>query len=221
VRPAIIWADTRSTEQTNQLIERVVMDNAYRITGHRLNPTYSLEKIMWVRDNEPEVFARTAHVVLAKDFMVHRLTGVLVTDPSDASGTNAFDQQCGTWSEELLEAASIAKTLLPEIAASTTVVGTVTPPAAAATGLRVGTPVVLGGGDGPMAGLGAGIVDSSCGAYAYLGSSAWVSLAAEAPLNMTSAPEDAAHAFVYLASEEARFVTGASIEHDGGIGLKY
>jgi xylulokinase len=183
VRPAIIWADTRSTEQTNQLIERIGMETAYRITGHRLNPTYSLEKIMWVRDNEPDVFARTTHVVLAKDFMVHRLTGVLVTDPSDASGTNAFDQLCGTWSEELLEAASLTKTLLPEIAASTTVVGTVTPVAAAATGLRVGTPVVLGGGDGPMAGLGAGIVDSSCGAYVYLGSSAWVSLAADAPLH--------------------------------------
>jgi xylulokinase len=183
VRPAIIWADTRSTEQTTQLIERVGMDAAYKITGHRLDPTYSLEKIMWVRDNEPDVFARTRHVVLAKDFMVHRLTGVLVTDPSDASGTNAFDQLGGTWSEELLEAAFIDKSLLPEIVPSTTVVGAVTPAAAAATGLRVGTPVVLGGGDGPMAGLGAGNVDSSCGAYTYLGSSSWVSFTAEAPLH--------------------------------------
>jgi xylulokinase len=183
VRPAIIWADTRSTAQTSTLIERVGMDRGYAITGHRLNPTYSLTKVMWVRDNEPEVFSRVRHLVLAKDFIVQRLTGVLVTDPSDASSTNAFDQRSGSWSEELIEASGLPRSLFPEVAPSTAVVGAVTAEAAAVTGLRVGTPVVLGGGDGPMGALGAGIIDADSGAYTYLGSSSWVSFAADAPLH--------------------------------------
>lgn len=183
VRPAIIWADTRSSAQSDRLIAEVGMDEGYRITGHRLNPTYSLSKVMYVRDTEPEVYARARTLLLAKDYMVYRLTGVMATDPSDASSTNAYDQQTGRWSDTLIEAADLSATLFPEIVASTTVVGQVTAAAAADTGLRVGTPVVMGGGDGPMAALGAGIVDAASGAYSYLGSSSWVSLASDAPLH--------------------------------------
>jgi xylulokinase len=155
VRPAIIWADTRSVEQTATLVERVGMEQGYAITGHRLNPTYSLSKVMWVRDHEPEAFARAEKVVLAKDFVVHRLTGVLATDPSDASSTNAYDQQAGEWSTPLIEAAGLPRSLFPDVVASTAVVGHVTAEAARATGLRAGTPVVMGGGDGPMGAQGA------------------------------------------------------------------
>ena len=183
VRPAIIWADTRSTAQTEALLERVDMETGYRITGHRLNPTYSLTKVMWVRDNEPDAFARARHLLLAKDYMILRLTGALVTDPSDASSTNAYDQAAGTWSDELIAAAKLPPALFPQIVPSTTVVGTVTADAAAQTGLRQGTPVVVGGGDGPMGALGAGVLDAASGAYTYLGSSSWVSLAADAPLH--------------------------------------
>lgn len=183
VRPAIIWADTRSVAETATLVERVGMERGYAITGHRLNPTYSLSKIMWVREREPEVFARASTVVLAKDFVAYRLTGVLATDPSDASSTNAYDQAAGDWSAELIEAADLPRTLFPDIVASTAVVGTVTEEAARATGLRAGTPVVMGGGDGPMGALGAGIIAPESGAYAYLGSSSWVSVAADAPLH--------------------------------------
>jgi xylulokinase len=182
LRPAIIWADTRSQRQTERLVERVGMERCYRITGHRLNPTYSLEKVMWVRDNEPEVFSRTRAVLLAKDYVAYRLTGKMATDPSDASGTNAYDQKAGRWSEELLEAAELDASLFPEILPSTTVLGGVTAEGASETGLRQGTPVVLGGGDGPMAALGAGVTSPESGAYAYLGSSSWVSLASEEPL---------------------------------------
>lgn len=183
VRPAVIWADTRSTAQAQRLVDRVGMDAAYRITGHRLNATYSLSKVMWVRDHEPEAFAATRHVVLAKDYVVLKLTGVVATDPSDASSTNAFDQTTGAWSSELLEAADLPSSLWPEVVASTTVVGAVTAEASAQTGLPAGTPVVMGGGDGPMAALGSGVVEASSGAYAYLGSSSWVSLASDAPLH--------------------------------------
>ena len=123
VRPAIIWADTRSAEQCDRLVERVGMEAGYRLIGHRLNPTYSLTKVMWVREHEPEAFARTRHIVLAKDYIAFRLTGVLATDPSDASSTNAFDQRAGAWSDDLLAAAEIDRALLPEIVPSTTVLG--------------------------------------------------------------------------------------------------
>ncbi|TFB74994.1 xylulokinase [Cryobacterium glaciale] len=183
VRPAIIWADTRSSAQAAQLVERVGMERGYAITGHRLNPTYSLSKVMWVRDNEPDIFERVSHVVCAKDFVAYRLTGVIATDPSDASGTNAFDQSVGEWSEELLHAAGVSTDLFPDIVPSTAIIGKVTASAAAETGLLMGTPVVMGGGDGPMAALGSGIISASSGAYAYLGSSSWVSFAADAPLH--------------------------------------
>lgn len=182
VRPALIWADTRSGEQCERVAAAVGDDRAYALTGHRLNPTYSLHKVAWVREHEPEVFARIAHVCLAKDFVVQRLTGRLVTDPSDASGTNAYDQTAGVWSAELLAAAGLDPALLPEIVPSTSIVGTVTAAAAAVTGLRPGTPVVAGGGDGPIAAVGAGVVSPADGAYVYLGSSSWISLASEAPL---------------------------------------
>jgi len=182
VRPAIIWADTRSTAQADQLVERVGMERGYAITGHRLNATYSLSKVMWVRDNEPDTFARTRHVMCAKDYVAYCLTGVMATDPSDASGTNVFDQSSGTWSAELLDAAGVPD-LWTDIVPSTYVLGTVTREAAAATGLLSGTPVVMGGGDGPMAALGCGIVDAASGAYAYLGSSSWVSFASDEPLH--------------------------------------
>lgn len=183
VRPAIIWADTRSVDQTAALVDRVGMERGYRITGHRLNPTYSLSKIMWVRDHEPEAFAATRKFLLAKDFVAYRLTGVLATDPSDASSTNAFDQAAGTWSDELRDAAGLDVALFPDIVPSTTVIGGITAAAAQATGLAAGTPVVMGGGDGPMAALGAGIITPESGAYAYLGSSSWVSVAADRPLH--------------------------------------
>ena len=183
VRPAIIWADTRSVAEAAVLVERVGMERGYAITGHRLNPTYSLSKVMWVREQEPEAFGRAATVVLAKDFVAYRLTGVLATDPSDASSTNAYDQAAGEWSAELIEAAELPRSLFPDIVASTAVVGRITSEAASATGLLAGTPVVMGGGDGPMGALGAGIVAPESGAYAYLGSSSWVSVAADAPLH--------------------------------------
>ena len=182
VRPAIIWADTRSTKETDALLQRVSMADCYRITGHRLNPTYSLTKLMWLRENEPETFARTAVFCLAKDYTAYKLTGVLATDPSDASSTNAYDQASGDWAWDIIDAAGLDHGLFPTIVPSTHVIGTVTAEAARATGLAEGTPVVIGGGDGPVAALGAGIINEESGAYSYLGSSSWVSLSAPRPL---------------------------------------
>ncbi|MCE0487385.1 xylulokinase [Ornithinimicrobium sediminis] len=182
-RPAIIWADSRSQEQAARLLDAVGQETAYAELGHRIHPTYTLAKMMWVRENEPQVWARTRHVCVAKDIVAYRMTGILVTDPSDASGTNAFDQRTGDWSERMLAAAGIDAAVLPPIVPSTSVVGGLTPEAAAATGLPVDTPVVLGGGDGPMAAVGAGVTAAEDSAYACLGSSSWISCAAIAPLH--------------------------------------
>ena len=182
VRPSMIWADHRSVAQCRQLIERIGMEEGYRITGHRFDPTYTLSKAMWVREHEPEVWSSVRTVCQAKDFMVYKLTDAVATDPSDASSTNAYDQRKGAWSQEILGAADIDPALFPQIVPSATIVGEVTRAAADATGLVPGTPVIMGGGDGPMAAVGVGAVAPGAGAYVYLGSSSWVSVASSEPL---------------------------------------
>ena len=182
VRPAIIWADTRSSAQYHQLLDALGDDDAYNILGHRLNPTYSLEKIMWVRDNEPDVWSRVTRVCVAKDYVALRISGRLATDRSDASGTNAYDQQAGTWSTDLLAAANLPVELFPEILEATDVLGAVTAEAAGALGLREGTPIVMGGGDGPLAAVGAGVVSPEDGAYVSLGTSSWISFVTDVPV---------------------------------------
>ncbi|AZC12655.1 xylulokinase [Microbacterium sp. ABRD28] len=182
VRPAIIWADTRAAAQQRRLSDALGDDAAYRILGHRLNPTYSIEKVMWVRDHEPETWRRVARFGVAKDYIVQRLTGRLATDRSDASGTNAYDQARGTWSTAVIEAAGLDAALFPEILDSTAVVGTLRPAVAAELGLPVRVQVVMGGGDGPMAAVGSGVVAPEDGAYVSLGTSSWMALATDAPL---------------------------------------
>ncbi len=181
LRRCIIWADQRSVEQAAVLEARLGMDTVYRITGHRITPTLSGTKIMWVRDREPEVFAQTFKFLHVKDYIICRLTGRFVTDRSDASGMNLYDLMQGTWSAEILEAAGLDAELLPEIHDSTDVVGEVTREAAEELGLRAGIPVVVGGGDGASATVGAGAVREGL-AYNYVGSSSWIALTASRPL---------------------------------------
>lgn len=186
VRPAIIWADTRANSQYEQLSQALGESAAYLILGHRLNPTYSIEKVMWVRDNEPDVWARVHRVCVAKDYVALRISGRLATDRSDASGTNAYDQKTGQWSEDVLAAAHLSKDLFPEILESTDVLGDVTTEAAETLGLVAGIPIVMGGGDGPLAAVGAGVVSPEDGAYVSLGTSAWISFVSDAPVHDVS-----------------------------------
>lgn len=182
LRPAFIWADHRSEPQARRLRAAMGDQEAYALLGHRVHTTYTLPKLMWVREHEPEVWSRTRKVCLAKDFVNARLTGALVTDHSDASSTNAYDLCAGTWASGMLEAGGIGAEVLPEIVPSTTVLGGVTAEAARHTGLRAGTPVVVGGGDGPMASVGAGAVLPASGSYVCLGTSAWVAFSADEPV---------------------------------------
>ena len=136
---------------------------------------------MWVKDNEPDIYARAACFLQAKDYMVYRLTGRVMTDYSDASGTNAFDINDFTWSRRLLDLAGVDIAKLPEPMPSTTVAGTLLPEAARACGLFENTQVVLGAGDGTTASVGAGAIREGV-IYSCLGTSAWIAAATKRPV---------------------------------------
>jgi xylulokinase len=181
VRNAIIWADQRAVSQVEQVAQRVDPRHVYRVTGHRLSPSYSAAKILWIKELEPQSYEAAHRFLQAKDFLAAKLTGAFATDRSDASGTNVYDLERGAWSDELVEAFGIDPEKLPQIRDSTDVVGEVSGSAAAETGLRAGTPVVIGGGDGSCAGVGAGAIREGL-AYNYIGSSSWIALATPAPV---------------------------------------
>lgn len=181
LRSAIIWADQRAVAQEQWVAERVPPEEVYRITGHRLSASYSLSKILWLKDNQPDIYAAAHKFVHAKDAMVARLTGNFVTDPSDASGMNLYDLQRGDWSARIVEAAELNPAQLPDIHPSTAVVGELLPAVAGEVGLLAGTPVVIGGGDGACAAAGAGVVAQGS-AYNYVGSSSWIALATPHPI---------------------------------------
>jgi xylulokinase len=181
LRNAIIWADTRASEETRLLIDAIGMKEAYEITGHRASASYTAAKAMWVRKHQPELFARAFKILNAKDFIVARLTGKFVTDYSDASGTNLYDISTWEWSPKILDAIQLDPCLLPELHASSDVVGHIRGFIARDLGLKEGTPVVIGGGDGACAATGAGVVREGS-AYNYIGSSSWIGLAVKKPL---------------------------------------
>ncbi|MBP8933574.1 MAG: xylulokinase [Candidatus Atribacteria bacterium] len=176
----LIWADRRGVEEVDWVKEKIDEDQIYQITGHRLSPNYSLAKILWLKNHFPDVYKNAKYFLMAKDYIVYRLTGQFASDYSDASGTNLFDLVKEEWSEEILNAAEIDPNKLPPLYSSAEVVGEVTPEAARETGLLPGTPVVIGGGDGPCAAVGAGVVRAGQ-AYNYLGSSSWIALASNSP----------------------------------------
>ncbi len=181
LRNMIIWADTRATKQEALMEQALGMEFVYRTTGHRISASYSAAKLLWMRDNEPEAYTKAYKMLHAKDYIIHRLTGRFVTDYSDACGTNLFDINRKCWSQEILKALGIDPGLLPEPHPSTDIAGGITAAAARETGLLEGTPVVIGGGDGSCACVGAGVVREGA-AYNVLGSSSWISLASKAPL---------------------------------------
>ncbi len=178
---AIIWADQRAQREAEWLRERIGTEEVYRITGHRASPSYTAAKLLWQRGHHPELKAATHRILQPKDYVAYRLTGVMATDYSDASGTNLFDLKERRWSERIMERLELPMALLPPAVPSATIIGYVTREAAEATGLAYGAPVVIGGGDGACATVGAGVVRPS-DAYNYIGSSSWISIVSTEPL---------------------------------------
>ena len=159
VRPALLWCDGRTTDECAEITRQAGGEETLRVWVR--NPAlegFTLPKVLWLRTHEPEAYARVAAVLLAKDFIRYRLTGVLATEPSDASGTLMFDPARLRWSEEVLQAAGISRALLPDLGGSSEVLGHVTPDAARHTELAEGTPVVGGGADNACGAAGVGVI---------------------------------------------------------------
>ncbi len=180
VGDAIIWADMRSDKESKQLLNQIDENLFFHITGHRISASYTLSKLLWIMNHSPEQFAKTTKVVQAKDYIVFKLTGEIVTDYSDASGTNLFNLTKRQWSRTLTSIIGINPSILPDAISSTEVAGYVTMDASIATGLLPGTPVVIGAGDGICASLGGGCTTTD-DAYLYYGSSAWIGLVKDTP----------------------------------------
>jgi len=180
LRDSIIWADMRAAKQEEALSEAIEPERLYRLAGHKLSRSYSLEKLMWIRDNEPEVYEKTHKMLNAKDYIIQKLTGEFLTDYSDASGTNALDLNTMQWSDEIINAAGLDISLFPQIKPSTHLVGVVSQSIADECGLAPGTKIVLGGGDGSCASVGAGSIAEGI-TYNCLGSSSWISTVSKKP----------------------------------------
>jgi xylulokinase len=175
MRPAMIHSDTRGVPQARALAAALPEAEFYEITGNRLDAHYPVVKITWLRQAEPAVYHAARWFVQAKDHVNFRLTGMLgITDASDASLTGLYDLQRREWSPRILEAVGIDPDRLPAVVDAAHVIGRVSAAASRETGLREGTPVVAGGGDGACATVGAGVTAPGQ-AYIYLGSTAWLS----------------------------------------------
>jgi xylulokinase len=195
---AIIWADMRAEQEANDLLKIIGMERGYQITGHRISSSYSGAKMVWVKNNKPDLYKRAYKVLQAKDFLVYKLTGIFATDYSDASGTNLLNITTKEWSDEIIDAWGIERDKLPPLYSSTEVVGEVTQKAAMETGLFPGTPVVIGGGDGVCAAVGAGVIDEG-EAFNYIGSSAWIAAASKEPV---FDPEMKTYTWIHLDSSK-------------------
>ncbi len=158
LRPALIWCDQRTDRQCRAITERVGAARLIELTSNPALTAFTLPKLLWVRDQEPDVWARVRSVLLPKDYVRLRLTGERATDVADASGTLLFDVAGRRWSNAMLEAMEIDEAYLPAAFESQEITGRVSAEGAAATGLRKGTPVVVGAGDQAAGAVGMGIV---------------------------------------------------------------
>ncbi len=158
LRPCILWNDQRTQKQCDEITSRVGKEKVLRLTGNPVLTGFTAPKILWVRENEPEVYRRVAHILLPKDYARYKLTGEFFSDVSDSSGTSLFDVGKRTWSDEMLRALDIPREWMPEVTESPIVSAKISADAARATGLVEGTPVVGGGGDQAAGAVGTGIV---------------------------------------------------------------
>jgi xylulokinase len=158
VRPALIWCDVRTEKQCKELTERIGAERLIRLTCNPALPNFTLTKLLWTRENEPENWKRVHSVMLPKDYVRFRLTGERATDVADASGTLMLDVAKRGWSREILATAEIDRSILPNLYESPEICGKISVIGAAATGLTAGTPVVAGAGDQAAGAVGMGIV---------------------------------------------------------------
>ncbi len=179
LRDAILWCDLRTGPQRRELEDAIGVPTLVRHTGNLPLEGFQAPKLVWVRQHEPRLLERTAHVLLPKDFIRLRLSGECFTDVSDASGTGYFDSATRRWSAEIVDVLAIDRAWLPEIRESPETAGRLTSAAAERLGLRPGIPIVAGAGDQPAGAVAAGVVAEGDAAVT-IGSSGVVFAAASA-----------------------------------------
>ncbi|HWF02240.1 MAG TPA: xylulokinase [Candidatus Angelobacter sp.] len=180
LRPAIIWCDQRTEEQAKAITARVGANELINLTANPALTNFTLTKLWWVRQYEPEVWSQIQSLLLPKDYVRFRLTGAKATDVADASGTLLLDVARRQWSQTMLEVSGIDTSILPQLFESQEITGEISAEAAQLTGLLQGTPVVAGAGDQAAGAIGMGIVQSGA-VNAIIGSSGVVFAATDAP----------------------------------------
>jgi len=193
LRPSILWNDQRTQAECDEIRKRVGPSELIAITGNDALTGFTAPKILWVSNNEPDVFARVAHVLLPKDYVRFRLTDTYAIDRAGGSGTILFDLAARDWSAGVARVLDIPMEWLPPTFEGTDVTGVVTEEAAALTGLRAGTPVMAGGGDQAANGVGVGAITPGVVAMS-VGTSGVVFAAADRPV---VEPAGRLHAFCH------------------------
>jgi len=193
VRPAILWNDQRTAAECDAIRAIVGRERFIGITGNEPLTGFTAPKLLWVREHEPEAWARARHMLLPKDYVRLKLTGEHALDVADGAGTVLFDLAARTWSAEVVEALGLDPAMLPRTVEGPDVVGVVTEAGAAATGLRAGTPVVGGAGDQAANAVGLGAVVPGIGAMS-VGTSGVVFVPTAGP---SIEPEGRLHAFCH------------------------
>ena len=180
VRPALIWCDQRTEKQSKELADKFGTAKLIQLTCNPPLTNFTLTKLLWMRENEPQLWARVRSVMLPKDYVRFRLTGERAIDLADASGTLLLDVAKRSWSMEVLSGTGIDEAFLPKLYESPEVCGKLNEEGAAATGLKVGTPVVAGAGDQAAGAVGMGIVRAGV-VSATIGTSGVVFAATDRP----------------------------------------
>jgi len=217
LRPCIIWADQRSDAQATWMTERI---GASKLIEYVSNPAltgFSAPKLLWIRDNEPEVFARATTLLLPKDYIRYRLTGILAMEISDAAGTCLLDVKRGAWSQEVVQALELNPALLPPIVAADAMSGSITDEVAAQTGLVAGIPVAGGGADNACGAVGNGVVAPGL-ALVSIGTSGVVLAHAQTPQVDLSGPVPRVHTFNH-AVPHAWYLMG--VTQGAGLSLRW
>ncbi|MCS7104378.1 MAG: xylulokinase [Thermofilaceae archaeon] len=159
IRPAILWNDQRTGEETQFINEKIGLERILTLTGNVAHTGFTAPKLLWVKKHEPHNFGKMWKFMLPKDYVGFKLTGEVKTDVNDASGTSLFNVEQRSWSSEIVEELGIPHEALPDVLESPEVRGEVTSEASTETGLPKGTIVVAGAGDQGAAGVGAGVVE--------------------------------------------------------------
>jgi len=181
LRPSLIWCDTRTQPQCDWLTSEIGYDHLIELTCNPALPNFTLTKLLWVKEHEPEIFARTAHILCPKDYVRFRLTGTYAIDVQEASGTLLLDVTHRRWSSEVAAAAGIPESWLPPVFESPEVCANISSEAASLTGLTAGIPVVAGAGDQGAGAVGMGILQPGS-VSATIGTSGVVFAATAAPI---------------------------------------